>query len=104
MQTKYRTYNTQSTTSYMNHMIILGLMATSGMSQSYEPNSIFPKNIKQQSIQKDIENKSTNIVKNSIEQIKNANFDFLKVDEQLDKEIDTYFATYTGTNKEILDI
>ena len=104
MQTKYKTYNTQSTTSYMNHILILGLMTTSGISQSYEPNEDFSKNIEQCSTQKDVVSQGINIVENSIKQVQNANFDFLKVDEQLDKEIDTYLASYSGTNKEILDI
>ena len=64
------------------------------------PDSISPTPI----VSTAMENKTLDVVNNAIAQQKIASFDFLHVDDRLDKEIDKYFSNYTGTDREILDI
>mgnify|MGYP005855249877 CR=1 FL=1 len=109
MQTKYNLYDTQSTTSYINHMFLVGVLAGSSLGYSYDENVNFSSSLPQEYLapaanQTNTQNQTSNIMQDAHKQIVNASFDFLNVDEKLDKEIDSYLATYNGTDKEILDI
>ncbi|QHG91862.1 hypothetical protein CVO_08510 [Sulfurimonas sp. CVO] len=109
MQTKYNIYNTQSTSSYINHMFLVGVLASSSLGSSYETHTNFSSSLPQEYLAPaanttTIQNQAQSIMQDAHRQIIASNFDFLQVDEKLDKEIDSYLATYSGTDKEILDI
>jgi len=109
MQTKYNIYNTQSTSSYFNNMLLVGVLATSSMGSSYGIHTGFIDSLSYEHThfsanQTALKNETQNIVQDAHKQIMASNFEFLQVDEKLDKEIDSYLARYNGTEKEILDI
>ena len=108
MQTQYKVYDSSSTISYANHIIIAGLIVGSSLAHSNQASfdiaSLTQAQFLKAANQTAMDNKTLAVVKDAIAQQKIANFDFLCVDEKLDQEIDRYFANYDGTDKEILDI
>ena len=108
MQTQYKVYDSSSTVSYTNHMIVAGLIIGSSLTYSnqasFDISSFAQAQFSKATNQTAMENKTLDVVNNAIAQQEIASFDFLHVDDKLDKEIDKYFSNYTGTDREILDI
>ena len=83
MQTKYKIYNTQSTISYTNYMIVAGLIVGSLLNHSYDQsdnvsNFILPQYTKVVN-QTNFKNQAIQVIENSILQIENADFDFYSI-------------------------
>lgn len=101
------TYNTQSTNSYINGILVVGLIGSitnTNYNQTYNPvkKASFMQNDTQ--VIHQMSNNLIHLLHSSSQAIKNKEFNFLKVDEELDKEIDMYLASYTGKDIEILDL
>ncbi|WOE69068.1 hypothetical protein RZR97_08090 [Hydrogenimonas thermophila] len=100
-------YNTQNTNLYINGLLVAGVVCSFtnvNYSQTYNLNdkTSYLQN-SMQNIKQD-NNEIVKLLQTSNQVMKNMKFDFLKVDENLDKEIDSYLASYTGKNIEILDL
>jgi len=102
-----KTYNTQNTNLYISGMLVVGLVcnfANINYSQTYnldDKTSYLQSSM--QNIKQD-NNEIIDLLQKNNQAVKNMEFDFLKVDENLDKEIDKYLASYMGKDIEILDL
>ena len=109
----YKIYDSVQSTNYLYHMILLGVLSTSTVQGNSEHAKV-GKNIyiKSQSsfipeigeltlVKENID--ILNLVRDSLSQIQNAQFDFLNVDEALNNDINKYISSYSGKNKEILE-
>ena len=109
MQNKYNIYDTQSTSSYINQMLMVGVLTSSALGYSSETHFYLKDTLSQDNLQVEAsvttaQNQTQTFLEDAQSQVKAANFNFLKVDEDLDKKIDRYLATYTSDEKEILNI
>ena len=101
----FKNYNTQYTTSLM-----LGSMLAFGTTYGYADNGLQTMTFEQSSLYlQDIQNaKEQNeiipLIQQSSKLTKDLAFDFLKVDKEMDKKIDSFFASTLAKDVEILDI
>jgi len=101
----FKSYNTQYTTS-----LLFGSMLAFGTTYDYADNSLQTMTFNQsslysQEIQNEKEqNKIIPLIQQSSKLAKELAFDFLKVDKEMDKEIDSFFASTLAKDVEILDI
>lgn len=97
-----KTYNTQYTNILISGVIVTGLFNPihtynlSNNTETLQASYITSKQYNQ--------NEIISVIETSKEVVSNMRFDFLQVDEKMDKQIDSYFATYTGKDIEILDL
>lgn len=108
----YKTYDAPQSTNYLLNFIILGALSTCAV-QGNSQFSEVDKNIyvKSQSsfipLASDAGLETINMdlldfVNNSLDHIKNTQFDFLNVDEDLNNDINKYINYSLGKNKEVI--
>lgn len=108
----YKIYDSAQSTSCLYNIMLLGILTTSTMAANTPPKVDKNVYIKSQSsfipeigeltlVKENID--ILNLVRDSLSQIQNAQFDFLNVDEALNNDINKYISSYSGKNKEILE-
>ena len=96
----FKNYNTQFTTLLVSSLIV-NVSANLSSVTFNDVNYNEPKYFAYENLEK---NYITDFINTNFEIARNLHFDFLNVDEKLDKEIDNYFSNYSGSDIEIVEI